>query len=967
MSTEVIDSSELQQTQNDLDSLKSGLDPMKQDFDEMRENVNWEVSTLSDEIKGSVEVKENIKSTPSTCELLDGTNTFTRIEDIISNNQEKFVNVPWNTAKEKVEYIFNRIRSAASEFLKDKLWNSAETERVINNTIAPALEWNLLNLLTIQWKEKNKDMLDSINKISFDNLIKIFDGVKQFAGVEKDGDEPNEVYVKISGWMNAIDYLAVQEKKFWILNYAEHSQILTNPLKFQTYLNDNRFSSKDFSAYENVRLNDLYNLFGVTQDATFSFWISDQEEEEIKTEIWDINVESVDSVSLISKLVGKSEDFLKKTPWLQRAANGLLDGLDSVNNIAKEILNVDVLWEFSKPPEKRGILYKLLDFVCKLIWITWWLDWMVKNWRLDRLNLWDKTDDIVKMFKAYHESAWNWEPLSITDETSCEAALSDFEVTDPRESPTTKGDFLRNAIAMHITDNKVSSLSLLVVQQTLWDSYIKKESINENGKVKEKFVVDETAITEEDILKLAHNHIMNMKNHLEGYKKNNLKDFYTKIHNTDDIAVCMISSLYTNKEYVIEWIETQVFIPEAYIGEPVISNTWWRENLDDWVDTSDKHNVSKRWIYDKAVEYGITDNRQIAYVLWTIEWESGFKNQKEIWWEDRGYWQVDSETWKAYYGRWFIQITHKDNYRRYTQIIRNSWKDFKDNDGNIIKWSDIDLVNNPDIILQSNDLAAFIAMDWMKNGWPYRAENKRLDYYINDNKLDYYNARIIINWMTSKPEYYQNLAQGYLSDLWNWNTNTQVEEKTDKQVESKESILIWKELLAHSKDEIWWLGNSIMTWFQWYKSKLNFPNMDWIESKNTQNHDHRFNSQLDVQWYVAEHPNIKSFMFYFGANTRNNKQTLSDIKKWGEWFAEEWVQPVLCTCIWEDRHTWLKDLNKSLIDLWKEKDWPVFDFSKLYNKWEIPMWWGDTPHPTSAWYSKMAEIINEQLNKNWTN
>ena len=102
-------------------------------------------------------------------------------------------------------------------------------------------------------------------------------------------------------------------------------------------------------------------------------------------------------------------------------------------------------------------------------------------------------------------------------------------------------------------------------------------------------------------------------------------------------------------------------------------------------------------------------------------------------------------------------------------------------------------------------------------------------------------------------------------------------------------------------------------------------------------------------------------MFYFWANTRNNKQTLSDIKQWSEWLEEEWIQPVLCTCIWEDKHERLKDLNVSLIDLWKEKNRPVFDFAKSYNNWDIAMWWGTSSHPTSVWYSTMASVIEQQF------
>ena len=90
------------------------------------------------------------------------------------------------------------------------------------------------------------------------------------------------------------------------------------------------------------------------------------------------------------------------------------------------------------------------------------------------------------------------------------------------------------------------------------------------------------------------------------------------------------------------------------------------------------------------------------------------------------------------------------------------WKDFMDNDGNVLKCSDIDLVKNPDIILNSNDLSIFIAIHWMKNGnftW------KKLDDFINDTQTDFYNARSIVNWMSSRPRYYADNAESYLNTI----------------------------------------------------------------------------------------------------------------------------------------------------------------------------------------------------------
>jgi hypothetical protein len=75
------------------------------------------------------------------------------------------------------------------------------------------------------------------------------------------------------------------------------------------------------------------------------------------------------------------------------------------------------------------------------------------------------------------------------------------------------------------------------------------------------------------------------------------------------------------------------------------------------------------------------------------------------------------------------------------------------------------LVNNPDIILQSNDLAVFILMDWMKNWWPDRIETKKISYYINDAKTDYYHARSIVNGMSSNPQKYTDDALAYVDKL----------------------------------------------------------------------------------------------------------------------------------------------------------------------------------------------------------
>lgn len=762
----------------DLETLREELAEIRKDIDEFKQSIRWEALDLQGQIQESRENEQWTVTTPTTYKLLKDSETYNKLLSIISSNPNEFNNLEkddeWNkldTPEKKLEYIFKKIRKSIVLFMKNKLWNSEETEKIINNTIAPAFERNLMGLLHEQWNAWNTEMLDLLNQISWDNLWHLFDWIKWFADRFKDS------YWKLSQWINALDYLSVHN---WVLYEPSHSEVLSNPLKFQEYMNDNRFGGKDFSPYTTIS----DNIFGIDEKQNFEFGISTQDKQTILTQIWDIQIiDNPKTTSLIAKMIDKPEQILQHTWWLQETANHLLDWASVISSIAKPFWkNIDILWEIRKAPEERSWLYRIADFICKLIWITWGLEWIVKKRHLDKMNLTDeKNKDIRKIFEKYKEWAGENTSVSITDEDTCKNTLNDFSVTDPKNISTTKWDFLRDSIAEKMD---ISLISPYIIQQwieqhKLWNSsldyYLKKETIQQKDwNTKEITKVDKTKFTTNDKLQLAHNHLINMKAYLEKYNDNDLPDFYTNISSTEDIALCITASLYANKDDVIDWVKANVFLPENYgsvLSDWTVDdwwnrwwNSWWRENLDS-SESSNKETINEQWIYDKAKEYWITDNRQIAYVLSTIKWESWFKNQKESWGENKDYWKVDPETQKAYYGRWFIPLRWKDNYQKYTQIIKASWKDFKDNDWKIIKWNEIDLVENPDIILNSNDLAAFIAMDRMKNWWPDHQNSRCLDHYIKDNNQDYNNARNIVNWMGNDSEWYTDTAQKYLAIL----------------------------------------------------------------------------------------------------------------------------------------------------------------------------------------------------------
>lgn len=721
----------------DLQSLKTKLEETKKAYQEYK----WEATDLQ---------KERTP-VPTTYELLKDSETYNKLLNIISSNPDKFKNLPWENAEKKLEYIFEKIHNSVILFMKNKLWNSENTEKVITNTISPAFEWSLMELLRDQWNETNVGMLQWMDKISRGSFGRLVSWVWEFA------KKAARSYNKFSQWINAIDYLSVHNR---VLRNPDKSEVLSNPLKFKEYMNDARFSAEWFSL--DATISD--NIFKVDENKTFEFGMSLQEKQSILAEIWNIQVvNNPRTTALITKMLDKPEQFLQKASWLQQTANGLLDWIDSLNSATK-MFWVDILWEITKAPEKRSFLYRIIDFICKLIWITWWLEWVVKKWRLDRLKLTDeKNENITQIITEYQKKAWKWTDLSVTDANSCTTALAEFTLTDLDKESTTKWDHLRDVMAENMN---INLLHVGTVQQTLWNSYLKKEIVNVNWNQQERIVVDTSKITEDNKKELAHKHIINMKNHLGNY--NDLKDFYENIHNMDDLALCMTTALYADKTDIIEWVKAKIFLPENYrtirSDWTVVETDAWKEKLDS-KESSDKQVVNEQWVYDKAKEYWITDNKQIAYVLSTIKWESWFKNKEEDWkWSWKDYWNVDSVTKKAYYWRWFVQqLTGKNNYQKFTEIIEKEKKNFKDNEGKELKAEDINLVNDPDLILRSNELAIFITMYWMKNG---SFTGQKLGDFISETESDFYKARsIVVNWDDNKAQEYANNAQRYLDIL----------------------------------------------------------------------------------------------------------------------------------------------------------------------------------------------------------
>ncbi len=122
------------------------------------------------------------------------------------------------------------------------------------------------------------------------------------------------------------------------------------------------------------------------------------------------------------------------------------------------------------------------------------------------------------------------------------------------------------------------------------------------------------------------------------------------------------------------------------------------------------------------------DSRWIAYILATTFHETAYTMQPiGEYGKGRGrrYGKEDSETGQTYYGRGFVQITWKDNYARFGDLLG------------------IDLVNNPDQALDA-DTASHIIFEGMVRGM---FTGRALKHYFKPDTLesDWFNARKMIN------------------------------------------------------------------------------------------------------------------------------------------------------------------------------------------------------------------------------
>lgn len=120
------------------------------------------------------------------------------------------------------------------------------------------------------------------------------------------------------------------------------------------------------------------------------------------------------------------------------------------------------------------------------------------------------------------------------------------------------------------------------------------------------------------------------------------------------------------------------------------------------------------------------DYRHLAYIFATVYHEVAKTMQPIREWglgKRYPYGKPDPETGETYYGRGFVQLTHKRNYQLASRKLG------------------VDFVKHPDLVMLPGH-AVDILFEGMEQGW---FTGKKLSDYINDQQVDYKNARRIIN------------------------------------------------------------------------------------------------------------------------------------------------------------------------------------------------------------------------------
>lgn len=136
------------------------------------------------------------------------------------------------------------------------------------------------------------------------------------------------------------------------------------------------------------------------------------------------------------------------------------------------------------------------------------------------------------------------------------------------------------------------------------------------------------------------------------------------------------------------------------------------------LDADQKDSI--RLIVKTFEKYGDKDHNKLIYILATAEHECSFRSIEE----HRTYSPRQEAYWyTGYYGRGFVQLTHDRNYIKMSNLLG------------------VDFVKNPHLVLKPQYAARILVQGMLEGSFTRRP----LERYINSSKVDFYNARWVVN------------------------------------------------------------------------------------------------------------------------------------------------------------------------------------------------------------------------------
>ena len=136
--------------------------------------------------------------------------------------------------------------------------------------------------------------------------------------------------------------------------------------------------------------------------------------------------------------------------------------------------------------------------------------------------------------------------------------------------------------------------------------------------------------------------------------------------------------------------------------------TWWRGGTRD---------ALARAVAREGANQGINNRNHLCYIMATIQHETAHTYAPIAEFGGRTMWYA------PYYGRGYVQLTHKFNYETYGRLLGRNF------------------VANPNEVMQP-DISLFIIIHGMKNG---TFTGAKLEDFISSHRVDFYGAREIVN------------------------------------------------------------------------------------------------------------------------------------------------------------------------------------------------------------------------------